>query len=216
MKFLAVQLSYLLGEQKSRRNLRTFFRLLALLVGLISVYSVLFHWIMLLEGQEHTWFTGFYWSLTVMSTLGFGDITFHTDLGRAFSMVVLVSGLVLLLIVMPFAFITFFYAPWLQAHLHTRAPREAREGLTGHVVLCHYDEMTRGLIERCTGTRIIGSEGKVTGRINDTDVRNGGSDIEACRLRCRRGCRAKHNGQDKDERSFQNTSKHNNAPIAMC
>ena len=41
------------------------------------------------EGQAHSWLTGLYWTLTVMSTLGFGDITFHSDLGRAFSIVVL-------------------------------------------------------------------------------------------------------------------------------
>jgi transaldolase / glucose-6-phosphate isomerase len=36
------------------------------------------------EGREHSWITGVYWTLTVMSTLGFGDITFETDLGRLF------------------------------------------------------------------------------------------------------------------------------------
>ena len=48
------------------------------------VYSVLFHVIMEMEGQRHSWLTGLYWTLTVMSTLGFGDITFTTDLGRLF------------------------------------------------------------------------------------------------------------------------------------
>ena len=46
-----------------------------------------------------------------MSTLGFGDITFHSDLGRLFSLIVLLSGVVLLLIMLPFAFIRYFYAP---------------------------------------------------------------------------------------------------------
>ena len=52
---------------------------------MILLYTVLFHLLMDYEGQEHTWLTGFYWTLTVMSTLGFGDITFHTDLGRGLS-----------------------------------------------------------------------------------------------------------------------------------
>jgi voltage-gated potassium channel len=58
-----------------------------------------------------------------MSTLGFGDITFTSDIGRVFSVVVLVSGIILLLIVLPFAFIRFFYAPWLEAQIRLRAPR---------------------------------------------------------------------------------------------
>ena len=78
------------------------------------VYSILFHVLMLYEGQEHSWMTGLYWTLTVMSTLGFGDITFHSDLGRTFSIVVLLSGMVSLLMLLPFTFIEFFYAPWMQ------------------------------------------------------------------------------------------------------
>ena len=55
-----------------------------------------FHFIMAREGQSHSWVTGFYWVLTVMTTLGFGDITLHSDLGRIFSSVVLLSGVMFL------------------------------------------------------------------------------------------------------------------------
>src|SRR5690606_39416693 len=41
------------------------------LVILVGLYSVLFHWIMATEGRDHSWATGVYWTLTVMSTLGF-------------------------------------------------------------------------------------------------------------------------------------------------
>ena len=63
-------------------------------------------------------------------------------------MLVLISGIVLLLIVLPFAFIRFFYAPWLEAQLRLRAPREAPADLREHVVICHYDAIARRLIER--------------------------------------------------------------------
>jgi hypothetical protein len=56
------------------------------------------------EGRQFSWITGFYWTLTVMSTLGFGDITFASDLGFVFSMIVLLSGIVFLLIMLPFRF----------------------------------------------------------------------------------------------------------------
>ena len=92
MKFLPAQLYYLLGERAMRRNLRALASYLLLLTATIAAYSILFHAIMLYEGQEHSWLTGFYWTLTVMSTLGFGDITFQSDLGRAFSIVVLLSS----------------------------------------------------------------------------------------------------------------------------
>lgn len=50
------------------------------------------------EGQTHSWVSGTYWTLVVMSTLGFGDITFPSDVGRAFSVVVLLSGTIFMLV----------------------------------------------------------------------------------------------------------------------
>jgi voltage-gated potassium channel len=112
MKLVSTHLSYLLTQNETRQNLRALAKYVIFLLAVIAVYSVVFHWIMWeIEGREHSWITGVYWTLTVMSTLGFGDITFQSDLGRAFSVLVLLSGVVLLLIVLPFAFIRFFYAP---------------------------------------------------------------------------------------------------------
>ena len=99
MKFLTPQITYLLTQRESRRDLRALLRYLAFLTATIAGYSAVFHLLMIYEGQEHSWITGVYWTLTVMSTLGFGDITFQSDAGRFFSIVVLLSGIVLLLIV---------------------------------------------------------------------------------------------------------------------
>lgn len=149
MKFLPAQLAYIMHQPRLRRNLGALAKYLLFLGAVIGLYSALFHWIMWeVEGQRHSWITGFYWTLTVMSTLGFGDITFTSDLGRLFSLVVLLSGIVLLLIVLPFAFISFFYAPWLEARLRTRAPRELPDGLAGHVLMCGYDSVAAGLGRR--------------------------------------------------------------------
>ena len=101
---------------------------------------MLFHVIKVqVEGEQHSWITGFYWTLVVMTTLGFGDITFTSDIGRLFSIVVLLSGVVLLLVMLPFMFISLFYAPWLEARVRLRAPREVPEGTRGHVILTEYD-----------------------------------------------------------------------------
>lgn len=82
------------------------------------------------EGQQHTWMTRIYWTLTVMSTLGFGDITFHTDAGRLFSLLALITGVLFLLVLRPFTFIEFSYAPWMKAQ--AQAPRELpSDTLTG-------------------------------------------------------------------------------------
>ena len=98
IKSFPSQVASVIRSRRGQRNLRVLGLFFLVLAGMITAYSVGFHLLMLREGQEHTWITGFYWTLTVMSTLGFGDITFHTDLGRAFSMVVLLSGTLFLLV----------------------------------------------------------------------------------------------------------------------
>lgn len=137
-----------MGDASARRNVRSLLKYVAFVGAVIVVFAIAFHFVMLYEGERHSWVTGFYWTLTVMSTLGFGDITFQSDLGRAFSILVLLSGIVLLLIVLPFAFIRFFYAPWIESQVQMRAPRRVPDDMTGHVVICAYDSVTPDLIER--------------------------------------------------------------------
>lgn len=115
---------------------------------MVVLYSILFHFIMLHESREYSWITGFYWTLTVMSTLGFGDITFMSDLGKIFSIFVLLSGILFLLVMLPFTFIRFFYAPWLEAQSKAKAPRELPEGTSGHVILTNFDGLTINLVEK--------------------------------------------------------------------
>jgi len=149
MKTISTHLSYFLKDREVKRNLRILLRYVAVLVAVIAVYTVVFHFIMLyVEGEEHSWITGLYWTLTVMSTLGFGDITFQSDIGRLFSVFVLLSGIVMLLIVLPFAFIRFFYAPWLESQIRNTAPRALPDDTEGHVVLTNYDTIARGVIRR--------------------------------------------------------------------
>jgi voltage-gated potassium channel len=149
MKFMSAQISYFLSQREARQNIKALLKYAIFVLAVIAVFSAGFHLIMLsVEGRYHSWITGIYWTLTVMTTLGFGDITFHSDIGRLFSIVVLLSGIVLLLIVLPFMFIRLFYAPWLEAQVRARAPRQAPESATGHVVICTYDTIAPALIER--------------------------------------------------------------------
>lgn len=148
MKFLSSQLTLFAQSSGAKRNLRLLMKFLGFLAGLISVYSVLFHVIMQYEGRDYSWITGFYWALTVMSTLGFGDITFHTDLGLIFTIFVLLTGVVFLLIMLPFTFIQFFWVPWLEAQQKSRAPRELPADMANHVIITHMDPITTKLVEK--------------------------------------------------------------------
>jgi voltage-gated potassium channel len=148
LKVIIAHLTHFLKQPLHRENLGRLSRLLVILGLMVSVYTILFHAIMEYEGQEHSWISGLYWTLVTMSTLGFGDITFHSDLGRAFTIIVLVSGIFMLLIVVPFAFIRFFYAPWMEAQLKLRAPRAVPATMRNHVVICTHDAISIELCER--------------------------------------------------------------------
>ena len=149
MKTIGSHLATLLtGETKLRRQFEPFAKYVVLVVAVVLLYGWLFHAIMAREGQDHSWFTGVYWALTVMSTLGFGDITFESDLGRAFSTIVLLTGMVLLLIILPFLFIRVVYAPWLEQRGRGRSLQSVPEGLAGHVLICANDPIAPGLIRR--------------------------------------------------------------------
>ena len=150
MKTLVSLLTSLMGQRAQRPRVRAFAWYVVMLLSVVLLYGWLFHIIMAREGQEHSWFTGVYWALTVMSTLGFGDITFTSDLGRAFSSFVLVTGVVLLLIILPFLFIRVVYAPWLEQRSRGRwkALRTIPKDVQGHVIICANDPIALGLIRR--------------------------------------------------------------------
>ncbi len=151
MKTVGSHLAALVTERSKRhRQPVPFAKYLAVIVAAVLIYGWLFHVIMAWEGQDHSWFTGIYWALTVMSTLGIGDITFETDLGRAFSSVVLMSGIILLLVILPFLFIQLVYSPWLAQRTRgrIRALQSVPSEISDHVLICANDPIALGLIRR--------------------------------------------------------------------
>ena len=146
MKSFAAQFLMQQRQRLTRRNVSLLSQFVIILLVLVAVYSTAFHYIMEFEGRDYSWFTGIYWTLTTMTTLGFGDVTFESDLGRVFSMLVLVSGVIFLLVLLPFAFIEFVLGPLMQAQTAARAPREVGRDVKDHVILTRNDEITNAFI----------------------------------------------------------------------
>ncbi len=148
-------LFFLFGDRRVRRNVWALLKAVLFMIAVVAVYAILFHLIMVeVEGRPSSLFLGVYWTLTTMSTVGYGDIVLESDLGRLFSIVVLLTGLVLFLVVLPFTFIRFFYAPWLEAQIRRRTPRQVPPSTRGHVIICAYDEIAENVIERLDRERI--------------------------------------------------------------
>jgi len=135
MKFISAQITYFLHNREAKRNMRYLLRFIYLLIALMIIFSIIFHIIMEEEGRYYSWITGLYWTLVVMSTLGLGDITFTSDMGKVFTIIVILSGIFLLLVMLPFTFIQFFYAPWLNAQNKMRIPRELSQNTNKHIII---------------------------------------------------------------------------------
>jgi Trk K+ transport system NAD-binding subunit len=130
-----------------RRQQNTVIVLTVVFVVMVTVFSAMFHELMDREGRSYSWPTSVYWTLTTMTTLGFGDITFESDAGRIFSVVVLLSGSAFLLVVLPFVFIQFVFVPWMNERDRRRAPRTVRATMSGHLILTELGPVEEDLID---------------------------------------------------------------------
>ncbi len=136
----------------SNRKFLSWFLLILLI--LFVLYSILFQVFMAYEGRSYSFTSGVYWTLVVMSTQGFGDITFESDLGKIFTMIVNISGLVVMMVVLPTVIIEFIYNPLLNAQKEASAPRVLPETMKGHVLITHYDSVADAFISRLNQHKI--------------------------------------------------------------
>ena len=139
-------------ERHRRKNATRLLRFFLVLAVFVLVYMNLYRFFMSAEreGQAVGWIEAFYWVLTTMSTLGYGDITFSGDRGRLFSMAVMFTGVFYLFIVLPFAFMEFLYKPFVEYQSGARVPKRYEPGDQKHVILTHYDSISHALMEKLT------------------------------------------------------------------
>jgi voltage-gated potassium channel len=146
LKFLTTLIAAM-SARSAEGSVRALSRLLVVIGAAVVGFSVGFHAIMAMEGREFSWLSSFYWTLVTMTTLGYGDIVFETDVGRIYSLVVLVVGSILILVMLPFTFIQLVWLPLQRAAREARAPRRLPES-SDHVILTSLDAMNVVLIDR--------------------------------------------------------------------
>ena len=136
------------GKSSSRRNFSQLIKLMVIVLVFVALSSVVFYQLMEREGRggDYRWFDGFYWTMVTMTTLGYGEITFNSGLGKLFSIGVMLFGMMSMLVILPFAFIRFAYEPWMEAQNATRTPRTLPKDTSGHVILTNLDPVCQTLI----------------------------------------------------------------------
>ena len=138
------------GKSSGRRNFSQLIKLMVIVLVFVALSSVVFHQLMEREGRggDYRWFDGFYWTMVTMTTLGYGEITFNSGLGKLFSIGVMLFGMMSMLVILPFAFIRFAYEPWMEAQNATRTPRTLPKDTRGHVILTNLDPVCQTLIHK--------------------------------------------------------------------
>jgi voltage-gated potassium channel len=148
VKTLASELAYFVRGHHAKRNLKAFLLYLLFLVVVVVIYAFLFCYFMWrFEGRDYSIVAGFYWTITAMTTLGFGDITFATDYGQIFSTIVTLSGVLFILVILPFSAVSLFLGPWMEERLRYRPRLGLPDDTHGHVIMCGWDPVTRLVAE---------------------------------------------------------------------
>ena len=138
-----------------RKRLSTLAWFVVFLMCVVVLFTAVFQFIMVeVEGRSHSWITAFYWTVVTMSTVGFGDVVFESDVGRLFSLIVLGSGIPLLLVILPAIFIRVIYGPWLESRMRQNIPDRLPEPISDHVIITRYGPIASGLIERLALTGV--------------------------------------------------------------
>jgi voltage-gated potassium channel len=150
---------------ESGSGVRALVRLVVLLTVSVGLAAAGFLAIMAREGQEHSIAAAIYWTVVTMSTLGYGDVVFTSDLGRLYAVLVLVVGAVLILVLLPFTFIQLVYLPWRAAAREAQAPRQLPASVRDHLLVTGIEPVAEALIRRA---RAIGMSYAVL--VEDTDT----------------------------------------------
>ena len=107
---------------------------------LVVVYSFVFIFLMVsAEGRSYTAVDAVYWVITTMTTQGAGDIVFVSSIGKIFSMVVELTGIVLFFAIL----IPIVVAPVLQS---VRASVPTKSKAQEHVLIVGYSSMVDTII----------------------------------------------------------------------
>jgi voltage-gated potassium channel len=94
------------------------------------------------EDKDYEFITAIYWVVVTMTTLGYGDVYFKSAIGQLFSVVVVLSGVVMIFALLFPIVIT----PWLELTIRKELPSKVQNNLKNHIIICGYNQLVETLI----------------------------------------------------------------------
>ncbi len=113
-------------------------------LAIILFYMLLFMRIMIYEGQTTyvNFYDAFYWVVSTLTTVGYGDIVVTSHLGKIFSVFVQLSGIPLV-----FGILFTLIITWMEKVIHSNIPTKSSKKLKDHIIICGYNRLIETLIE---------------------------------------------------------------------
>ena len=109
-------------------------------VLLVVAYSFVFLYLMAAEGRPYTMIDAFYWVIATMTTQGLADIAFKGEAGRIFSILVMLTGILLFFAIL----IPVVFAPVLES-IRRSVPTKSKA--RNHVLIVGYNSMVEAIID---------------------------------------------------------------------
>ena len=118
---------------------------------LVLIYSLMFDYIMLnYEDKNYDMVTAIYWVIISMTTVGYGDIYFKSSMGHLYTIVVVLSG-----VMMIFGYLfPLVVTPQLEKTLKKELPSRVPINLKSHIIICGYNQLVETLIVELEEYRI--------------------------------------------------------------
>jgi len=118
---------------------------------LVLIYSLIFDYLMLnYEDKSYDILTAIYWVIISMTTVGYGDIYFKSPIGHFYTIVVVLSGVVIF-----FGYLfPLVVTPQLEKTLRKELPLKVPIDMNNHIIICGYNQLVETLIVELDEYRI--------------------------------------------------------------
>lgn len=118
---------------------------------LVLIYSLIFDYLMFnYEDKSYDILTAIYWVIISMTTVGYGDIYFKSPIGHFYTIVVVLSGVVIF-----FGYLfPLVVTPQLEKTLRKELPLKVPIDLNNHIIICGYNQLVETLIVELDEYRI--------------------------------------------------------------
>ena len=113
---------------------------------LLIIYILVFEYLMVLEGQPNNAnvITAIYWATNTITTIGgYGDVAFTSQVGRLFTIIAQILGVILI----SSFFVNYIITPWMDKVVKFRLPRKVSPGMKDHIIICGYNQFVETLID---------------------------------------------------------------------